>query len=147
MGTFVKLFLKKYLTSFSLPFRATILVQCEMYSARHTSFPILSRIVDVLIYCLTELVELVKVKKWCQTLYYILQEYETVHCQPMHSGHHILVTENRLKKKFSCRVWFHWRIFHQLWGRLTEGMLFDSLVEKAGTVDMDTTPSKHFSTD
>jgi len=68
------------------------------------------------------------------------------------SHHHILVIENRFRKKLRCRVWFHFTTenyisFEDVW---PEGIIFDSLVEKAGAValideEMDTTPSEHLS--
>ena len=52
------------------------------------------------------------------------------------SDHHILVIENRFRKKLRCRVWFHFTTensisFEDVW---PEGIIFDSLVEKAGAV-------------
>ena len=66
------------------------------------------------------------------------------------SDHHILVLENRFRKKLRCRVWFHFTTensisFEDVW---PEGIIFDSLVENAGASlideEMDTTPSEHF---
>ena len=52
------------------------------------------------------------------------------------SDHHILVIEKRFRKKLRCRVWFHFTTensisFEDVW---PEGIIFDSLVEKAGAV-------------
>ena len=79
---------------------------------------LLINIVDVLIYCYTELVQLLKVKKSAVMTNFVLNSAkmsDRVHsianplCVFDHlvSHHHILVIDNRFRKKLRCRVWFH----------------------------------------
>ena len=127
----------------------------------------LTSIVDVLIYCFIELVQLLKVKKSTvmpnfvlnsarmrNRPFFIYKMSDTVHsivnplCVFDHlvSDHHILVIENRFRKKLRCH-----RKFHKLWRRLTRRNYFWQFGRKSrgrSTLideEMDTTPSEHFS--
>ena len=139
-----------------------------------TSFAMLLRVslLDVLIYCFIELVQLlsqeinrqaklcIKLCKSTKPPIYCYKMSDTVHsivnplCVFDHlvSDHHILVIENRFRKKLRCRVWFHFTKensigFEDVW---SEGINFDSLAESRGRSTLieeekDTTPSEHFS--
>ena len=136
--------------------RCTLWCRVDVLSEIFTSSALLLliSIVDFLIYCFIELVQLLKVNrhaklciKFCKSAklpIFFYKMNDTVHsivnplCVFDHlvSDDHILVIENRFRKKLRCRVWFHFTTensisFEDVW---PEGIIFDSLVEKAGAV-------------
>ena len=108
------------------PFGAEYIVLSEVFIS--STMLLLIDIVNILIYYFFELVQVLKVKKSTVMPNFVLNSARVQNCpfsfikwatichsivnplcifDHLVSDHHILITENRFRKKLRCQVWFH----------------------------------------